>query len=207
MGIVERRERERDEVRRKILDAARELFATDGYDRVTMRRIAEAIEYSATTIYHHFKDKDDLVLALCEEDFTRLLGALSAPALPADPVERIRQLGLAYARFGLEYPNHYRFMFLTNKQHIHEAQSSAVEAFGLLRSAVADAIHAGAFARGGTDTVAQVLWASIHGAVALLITFRPEQFPAVPPAADLVEQTIENAVRGFVAERGMTHRG
>ena len=69
MGITERREREKEEVRKKILDAARELFATEGYERVTMRKVAEAIEYSPTTIYHHFEDKDDLVRALCLADF------------------------------------------------------------------------------------------------------------------------------------------
>ena len=77
MGITERREREREEVRKKILDAARELFEREGYDNVTMRRIADAIEYSPTTIYLHFEDKDDLVRALCHEDFGRLLEALS----------------------------------------------------------------------------------------------------------------------------------
>src|SRR5512145_1892097 len=100
MGISERRERERDEVRRKILDAARELFATEGYERVTMRRIADVIEYSPTTIYNHFEDKVALVDALCEEDFACLLSAMSRAELPRDPVEAIRQLGLAYARFG-----------------------------------------------------------------------------------------------------------
>ena len=73
MGITERREREREEVRRKILDAAHELFRREGYENVTMRRIAEAIEYSPTTIYNHFEDKDDLVKALCQEDFAALL--------------------------------------------------------------------------------------------------------------------------------------
>ena len=77
MGITERREREKEEIRNKILDAARDLFAREGYEAVTMRRIAEAIEYSPTTIYIHFEDKDDLVLALCHEDFARLLGALA----------------------------------------------------------------------------------------------------------------------------------
>jgi len=79
MGITERKEREKVEIRAMILDAARELFARDGYERVTMRGVAEAIEYSPTTIYNYFEDKDDLVKALCEEDFTRLLGALSMP--------------------------------------------------------------------------------------------------------------------------------
>ncbi len=90
MGIAERREREREEVRRKILDAARDLFARDGYERVTMRAVADAIEYSPTAIYHHFEDKDDLVHALCEEDFGTLLRSLSGQAMPSDPLLRIR---------------------------------------------------------------------------------------------------------------------
>ncbi len=85
MGVTERRERERVEIRQKILDAARELFATEGYERVTMRRIAEAIEYSPTTIYHHFEDKDDLVNALCEKAFSALLPPSRGHPPPADP--------------------------------------------------------------------------------------------------------------------------
>ena len=85
MGITERREREREEVRRKILDAARELFATEGYAAVTMRKIAEAIEYSPTAIYGHFEDKDDLVHALCHEDFARLLAVFDGQTATADP--------------------------------------------------------------------------------------------------------------------------
>ncbi len=87
MGISERRERERHEVRRKILDAARELFMIEGYERVTMRRIADAIEYSPTTIYHHFEDKDDLVNALCHEEFAQLLSALDLRDRAGDPVQ------------------------------------------------------------------------------------------------------------------------
>src|SRR4029453_12547470 len=146
MGIAEARGGERGEVRRKILDAAHDLFAREGYDRVTMRRIAEAIEYSPTTIYNHFEDKDDLVQSLCDEDFARLLGALQAQAPPANPVEQIRQLGLASARFGVDYPNHYRFMFMTSGkfEHIAELSESAQRAFGLLRSAVGGGLASGA---------------------------------------------------------------
>ena len=69
MGTRERREREKGELRAKILDAARTLFMKDGYDAVSMRKIAEAIEYSPTAIYQYFPDKTTLVLALCEADF------------------------------------------------------------------------------------------------------------------------------------------
>src|SRR5262245_43700316 len=200
MGIVERREREREEVRNKILDAARDLFASEGYEQVTMRRIADAIEYSPTTIYNHFEDKDDLVRALCEEDFSRLLQVLSEEEPPADPVEWIRRLGRAYARFGLELPNHYRFMFMTpNKGDHHEPMMACLASFGVLKEAVARAFATGQFRRGEVNTVSQVLWSSIHGAVALLITLRPEHWPEGPAADDLVDQTIENGIRGFLA--------
>ena len=199
MGVVERRERERVEVRRRILDAARDLFAREGYEHVTMRRIAEAIEYSPTTIYHHFEDKDDLVKALCEEDFSRLFEALKQEAPPSDPLEAIKTLGLAYGRFALAYPNHYRFMFMTtNKSQQPDPTSPGHRSFDVLRSAVVRAIEAGSFRRGDPDVMAQVLWASLHGAVSLLITVEPTCWPC-PPDADLVDHVIENSSRGFRA--------
>jgi AcrR family transcriptional regulator len=200
MGSTERREREREEVRNKILDAARDLFASEGYEHVTMRAIAEDIEYSPTTIYNHFEDKDDLVRALCEEDFSRLLQVLREEEPPQDPVEWIRRLGRAYARFGLELPNYYRFMFMTpNKGDHHEPMMACGQSFGILKQAVARAFETGQFRRGDANTVAQVLWSSIHGAVALLITLRPEHWPEGPATPDLVDQTIENGIRGFLA--------
>jgi AcrR family transcriptional regulator len=200
MGITERREREREEIRTRILDAARELFDTEGYENVTMRRIAEAIEYSPTTIYNHFEDKDDLVRALCEEDFSRLLQVFREEEPPADPVEWIRRLARAYARFGLELPNHYRFMFMTpHKKENHGPLSPGDQSFEVLRMAVARAIGEGHFRPGDVDTVSQVLWSSLHGVIALLITLPRDLWPVAPAAADLVDQTIENGIRGFLA--------
>src|SRR5258708_5148200 len=201
MGIVERREREREEVRRKILDAAHELFASEGYDRVTMRRVAETIEYSTTTIYNHFEDKDDLVSALCEEDFSKLLALFEEQTPPADPVEWIRQLGRAYATFGLQNPNHYRFMFMTPAkfERVPQVSASGTESFSLFRSAVEKAIATGRFRPGEPQALAQVLWASLHGAVALLLTLQPLHWPQGAAVPDLVERVIENGIRGLVA--------
>ena len=198
MGIAERRVRERVELRQRILDAARELFMREGYERVTMRRIAEAIEYSPTAIYLHFEDKDDLVRALCSFEFSRLLEALPQEP-PADPIEGLRQLGLAYARFGLAHPNHYRFMFMTPREP-HEHSGEGQRAFGLLLSAVERAVQSGRFQGGDTLAMAQVLWSSIHGVIALLITYTPEQFPCHPPVEDLIERVVENGINGFLAE-------
>jgi AcrR family transcriptional regulator len=198
MGVIERREREREEIQARILDAARDLFLAEGFERVTMRRIAEAIEYSPTAIYHHFEDKDDLFRALCRRDFGRLLGAFREHPLPADPVERVRALGLAYARFAVENPNHYRFMFMTpfKPDHKPEPDDPGHLSFGVLRDAVAEAVASGAFRPEPVDRIAQILWANLHGAVALLVTLRPDCWPS-PPVADLLEQTVEAGIRSF----------
>jgi AcrR family transcriptional regulator len=113
MGSLERREREREEIRGRILDAARRLFAAEGYDAVSMRKIAEAIEYSPTAIYAHFRDKESLVEELCRCDFSALGEGFSRLSGIADPVERIRALGRAYIMFAVEHPQHFRFMFMT----------------------------------------------------------------------------------------------
>src|SRR5215471_10121676 len=96
MGSVARREREKLATRELILDAARELFAHEGYDAVTMRGIAEKIEYSPTAIYLHFADKDTLIHELCVADFQALAAAFQPIARVPDPIERIKRTGRAY---------------------------------------------------------------------------------------------------------------
>ena len=113
MGVKERRERERVETRDKILEAARELFIDEGYDGVSMRQIADKIEYSPTAIYVHFKDKDELFLEICHQDYRLLAHSMVSLAQVADPVQRLRKIGAAYIEFGLNNPNHYRRMFMT----------------------------------------------------------------------------------------------
>src|SRR5258706_2571047 len=112
MGTQERRERERQELRSQILDAARELFATEGYDAVTMRKIADKIEYSPTAIYQHFADKDALVAELCRHDFRSFAAHFAQAAATEDPVLRLRETGRAYFAFAVEFPQHYRVMFM-----------------------------------------------------------------------------------------------
>src|SRR5438128_475534 len=102
MGTKERRDRERDELRHKILDAARTLFVEQGYEAVSMRKIADAIEYSPTAIYAHFADKAALMQELCQHDFQSLAHVFHDLAQITDPVDRIRQTGHTYIRFAAE---------------------------------------------------------------------------------------------------------
>src|SRR4030081_469197 len=116
MGIKERQERDREAVRRSILDAARELFVTEGFQNVSIRKIAERIEYSPAAIYGYFPSKDDIFFALAEEGF-RLLGDPAArrrdPALQkAPPLERVRAVFWRLYEFSRDQPQYFALMFV-----------------------------------------------------------------------------------------------
>lgn len=178
MGTQQRRERERDAVRAKILDAARELFALQGYEGVSMRGIAEKIEYSPTVIYQHFKDKETLIKELCYADFAQLAEALQATLKIEDPIDRLLKCGEEYVRFAFAYPNHYRLMFMTplpvRKQDALQLELQGKpesDAYALLRTLVEMAAAEGRLrdANAHVDLVAQTLWAGLHGVIALHI--------------------------------------
>src|SRR6185295_7417962 len=108
MGIKERHERDREAVSRAILDAARELFVTEGYRNVSIRKIAERIEYSPAAIYGYFSSKDDLFFALAEEGF-RLLGDPENPAAAKrlealEPLDRLREVFWHVYEFSRNHP-------------------------------------------------------------------------------------------------------
>jgi AcrR family transcriptional regulator len=116
MGIKERQERDREAVRRAILDAARELFVTEGFQNVSIRKIAERIEYSPAAIYGYFPSKDDIFFSLAEEGF-RLLGdpaavQQNAALQNAPPLDRIRAVFWRLYEFSREQPQYFALMFV-----------------------------------------------------------------------------------------------
>src|SRR5712691_5229217 len=112
---LERRERERADTRRKILEAARRMFVQQGYEGTTMRAIAAKIGYTPTAIYHHFRDKDALVAELAGVDFRALAQALQQTGSVGDPLDRLERVGAAYVEFGLTHPMQYQFLFMTRR--------------------------------------------------------------------------------------------
>ncbi len=205
MGITERRERERQEIREKILDAARELFASHGYEAVTMRRIAEKIEYSPTAIYFHFEDKEALLRDLCDTDFGALAAHFQTIARIADPIERLRQIGLAYTEFGLEHPNQYRFMFMTPRPAL-PPDSSALEkgnpeedAYAFLRETIAQGISQGRFRPElqDADLVSQVVWEATHGVISLQIAKCNDGWIDWRPIRESATLVIDSLIRGL----------
>ena len=211
MGTIERRDRERLETRAKIMDAARDLFGREGYEAVSMRRIAEAIEYSPTAIYVHFRDKLDLLHQICQADFAALAHGVAELQKVADPIERIRRMGHAYIRFGASHPNHYRLMFMTPVQFPKELADADPsrgdvdrDSYALLKKSCQEAIDQGRLRPEyrDADLVAQMFWCAVHGVASLHIIKANNvwiDWKGLEPLADAV---VDSILRGATVREG-----
>jgi AcrR family transcriptional regulator len=197
MSALTRRRQHTAELRGMILDAARDLFVREGYQNVSMRKLAEKIEYSPASIYLHFRGKEALLGCLVEESFDRLYHTLEQ-VRHDDPVEMLRAALRAYVGFGLKHPNHYHFAFVIRSGQAGAGPYRPHQAFEFLRGCVRRCISAGRFRRVDAEAAAQILWAAVHGITSLLIA-RPS-FPWVRREL-LIGEMIDNSIRGLLAER------
>lgn len=215
MGSKERREREKENLRQEILDAARQLFVRNGYENVSMRQIAKQIEYSPTTIYLHFENKGQLFHSLCDETFAKLEkkleGIAKFEASPAsspgkadasnDPVSCLKKGVEAYIDFGLRHPHHYQLLFLTPHPEDREPEfqfkgSAGERAFRYLLEIISLGIEQGKFRKSDPMMLAQASWAVMHGITSLLIT--QKDFPWLGREA-LIQGVVETLIRGLEA--------
>jgi AcrR family transcriptional regulator len=209
MGVKERRAREKSETRDKILDAARELFLSEGYEGVSMRKVAEKIEYSPTAIYVHFDDKDDLFHELVHADFAKLAEVFQSAAMPADPVERLREIGRNYIDFGVQYPNHYKLVFMTPHplaeldECDHEIKGNPEsDAYAFLKYTVQQALDGGYFREElkDPDLISQTLWAAAHGAISLNIAKCNDGWVDWSPLKQRTDLLLDAVLRGLMKE-------
>lgn len=218
MAPPDRRAREKHEVQELILNAARELFVQRGFEHVTMRQIADAVEYTPGALYVHFKDKADLFVALCKHDMHRFETALRDLSLgEPDPLARIVKMGRGYLDFARTHPRQYELMFMTRMprevtltpEDMGRAEDPHCNGYAFLAQCAREAIDAGMLREGLTDhwAVAQTLWAGLHGVAAVYITHEGD--PSAPPlggfddAGDLMREVL---TRGLVRDQAHTNR-
>jgi AcrR family transcriptional regulator len=201
LGVKERQEREREAVSRSILDAARELFVTHGYQEVSIRKIADRIEYSPAAIYSYFPSKDDIFFALAEEGFRLLFSyGQELEARPSDdPADVLREMFWRYYQFSKKHPEYFALMFLDRSvPRIRDAW----ERFGFIGEMKHDmvvriqrAIDRGACpADTPPHTVFRLMLTAAHGAAALRLCDR------LAPGEDgdvLARATIEAVLIGL----------
>jgi len=204
VGVKERQEREREAVARAILDAARDLFVAEGYQHVSIRKIAEKIEYSPAAIYSYFPSKDDIFLALAEEGF-RMLFAPGAEESAADPIDQIRAGFWRLYEFSKNHPEYFALMFIDRSV---PRISQNWQRFGFVREMklqmaahIQTVIDAGLFPPGtNADAVFRILMAAIHGVAVMRLC---ERLAPDENADALARDTLEAALRGLRA--GIPH--
>jgi AcrR family transcriptional regulator len=177
MTISSRKERQKEELKGKILHAAKELFMQKGFEEVSIRNIAERIEYSPTTIYLYFKDKDDIFCELHREGFALLNQYFRPLAHVADPYERLKAINRAYITFALENGEFYDLMFIINApmKSIQKEESDWEEgkrAFGFLVNTIQECRANGYFQNMQPEVLAFTVWSMVHGIASLEIRNR-----------------------------------
>ena len=207
MGVKERQGREREAVTKAILDAARELFVAEGYPSVSIRKIAEKIEYSPAAIYSYFPSKDDIFYALAEEGFQMLRDGVEHPET-GDPISDIRRAFWSFYEFSRAHPEHYALMFVDRSV---PRISRDWERFGFVHemkqqvaAVIQRAIDAGMFpAETDPRAALLVLVAALHGAAAMRLC---ERLAHTEDGDALARDTLEAAIAGLRAGITQTFR-
>ena len=201
MGISERKERQKESLRQNILDASREILLTDGYAKLSMRRIASCIEYSPTTIYLYFKDKDEILYYLSEEALEHQFEVMSvAGSNESSPVQRLHSVLKAYIDFGLARPDRYKIAYMADiSQYVSGASllgpgKIAQKLHDIVKQRLDDVLTESGCTL-DPESVFQSVWANLHGIVSLLIG-RPG-FPWVD-RNKLIETSLHITINGLV---------
>ncbi|RFM32856.1 TetR/AcrR family transcriptional regulator [Chitinophaga silvisoli] len=198
MGISDRKEREKQEMRKLIINAAMEMFVKDGYEKTSIRNIAEKIEYSPATIYLYYKDKDELFYEIQREAFDQLHAYFEANVLSSDPVERLRELLKAYIEYGIANPDLYDLMFILRSpmkavqdndywENCHNAYQFLHDTVGAAKDQLrfADPANAG-----------MILWSLGHGIISLTIRGRMKVTRlSEGEQADLVQEALQELMQ------------
>ena len=166
MGSKERRERERQATQQDILQAALEIAIEENWQAMTIRRIAERIEYSPSAIYKYFADKEAILFSLLRQGFQELLTSLEyIMSREREPEARLLQATMAYWDFAQRNPTLYQLMY-DLKGIIHEA-AEAKAVFLMVRAALEEWSQANAVSMVDLNGAVDILWATMHGIVAL----------------------------------------
>lgn len=194
------------ERRGEILTVAKELFAAEGFERVTTRKLAERAGLSQTGLYVYFQNKEEILETLCKESFGHLIDRLHAAARETElGPERLRRLGEAYVSFGLDFPEEYQLVFMSNLEGTpftekkdfsvpFEEQVPALQAFLVCHAQIEELAEGGFLKPVDVMVATQMVWMACHGLVSLLIA-RP-QFPWADRQA-LIRAMTDTIVAGL----------
>ena len=189
-------------MRNLIIESATHLFLKHGYDKTSIRNIAEDIEYSPATIYLYFKDKDEIFYVIHENAFQILDDLLRKHEVIKDPLERLHAIGKTYMQFAIDNPDYYDLMFIMRAplaQIKHEEKWNAGEcSFGYLLETLTACLDAKLIRPGDKYITAISVWSFVHGLVSLYIRERTCVLDLPDEAVrDMMNYALENFLSGL----------
>ena len=208
MGISERKEKQKLEIRKAILDASMKLFVEQGFENVSIRKIADLIEYSPTTVYLYFKDKNEILFNLHEMGFHKMGDYTADLWSIKNPLVRLRKMGEYYIQFGLENPAFYDLMFIL-KAPMETLQGmgaccewrSGDQALGKLKETIQECMDKKLIEQGDADAISMAIWSMVHGMVSLAIrdrfdklVVREQMVPMMTKGLTWLLNTLETSV-------------
>ena len=197
MGIIERKQKEKQEMRKRILNGARKVFLQNGYEQTSMRNIASEISYSAGVIYFHFKDKSEIFQELHREGFSLLLKQLHVLDSVTEPFERLKATGRVFIKFAQDNKDYYNLMFLVDEPMKAPASGGfqiAKEAINLLHDLVKECQEVGRFKNMDSEYLSFMILSAMHGICALFCKDRTTVF-----VDKTNHELMENGYASFVA--------
>jgi len=177
MGITERRKLEKEIIRKNIIDTASEILVEEGYENLSIRKIANKIEYSPGIIYHYFKDKSEIVTFVVQQGYGRILRSINEVPVDTENPEKTIEQGLRkYIELMLQYPEQFRTVLMNDIKSIqekvnmlHEGVSKDRKSIQQLCRLVELGIEKGKFRDMDIELTAQIIWTSTHGLLSRLI--------------------------------------
>ena len=199
MGIIQRKERDKQEMRLKILETAKQIFIEEGFEKASIRAIADRIEYSPATIYLYFKDKNELFFSVHEMGFEKLiLEMTNAIEGINDPVEELRARGFAYMKFAFQNPEMYDLMFILNapmeSMKDSETWDCGHRCFTLLFETIQRCLDSNSIRITNLHIAVMSIWSFMHGLVSLKIRNRFQKFEGVN-VDELMKGSVEQMIQ------------
>lgn len=196
MGIAERKEKQKLEIRKQILEASMKLFVEEGFSNVSIRRIADIIEYSPTTIYLYFKDKDEIFYNLHEIGFQKMQEMNKNLDEIHNPLLRLHKMGENYIQFGMENPEYYDLMFI-QPEPMDKLEEMGCEwqngdaALTRLRDTLTECMEKGYIAKTDPIVLSLSVWSTVHGLVSLATRQRLEKLvPEKENVLPIIHQSL-----------------
>lgn len=206
MSIIERKDRHKKDLRKRILAAAKVLFLQEGYEGTSIRKIASAIEYSPTTIYLYYREKNAILLALQKEGFKLLRSKFLLLNKVDNPLERLKVIGRSYLQFALENPDFYELMFVMKEplksleKGLREEWDDGKKVVESLVFVLEDCQQKGYFTGQDPYHFSIMVWSQVHGLAVLclhghLSYIAKEEMAGMPVSSALVDAVFERFVQ------------